>query len=75
MDDDEMYELEQEAEAIEQAEYQRGLKLTKGSTKTIHETCPWCGKQNSYEFCLVSSWHCNACGYTPGADLFGGKFS
>ncbi len=74
MDDDEAILLEEEAEAIELAEYKRGLVLAGVPPKDVWEYCPWCGKY-SYVFGVVSSWNCESCGYYPSADLFGGQYS
>ena len=75
MDDEERLELDEQVEAEELREYRRGLKmLERNPNKEIVEGCPWCNKRN-YHFCSVSGWSCLACGYTPGADFRGGRYS
>ena len=74
MDDDDQDFLEEEANEIELAEYRRGLALSGGSTEEFIKECPWCNEY-SYEFSILCGWDCRKCGYYPGADLFGGKFS
>lgn len=74
MDDDELLELQKEAEWIQEYEYRRGTRL--GNPRDgIYEDCPWCNAKSAYKFDVLCSWNCNRCGYCPGADLFGGKFS
>lgn len=76
MDDDELLELQREAEWMQHCEYQRGI-ISLGNFKDgiIYEDCPWCDAKNAYQFDVLCSWNCHKCGYYPGADLFGGKFS
>jgi len=74
MDDYDLELLELQAQAIERAEYQRGVRL--GSSIEGHfEDCPWCGAPDKYHFDLVASWNCTSCGYFPSADLYGGQYS
>lgn len=75
MDDEERFELDEQVEAEELREYRRGLKmLERNPNKEIVEGCPWCSKRN-YHFSSLEGWGCLACGYTPGADLRGGRYS
>lgn len=76
MDDEDRFALQQEYEATTIREYRRGLRLSKKNpTKELIENCPWCNALGTYRFDNVSSWICLKCEYTPGADLFGGRYS
>lgn len=76
MNDEDQWELDEQFEYEQLSEYRRGLELFQEASpeQSIVEDCPWC-VSGEYCFDLLGSWCCDSCGYYPGAELSGGRFS